>query len=187
MHSGYLLMGYLAATADLMDVEMFGTRGSWGPFHELGHNHQWAPWISRHDGSLLQPVQRLCDGDQPRLTSRATLLSSPETGPRESTPLPVVQTWSDWNVWTARDTPPTSAFGWSFYSTLFSNYRASPESEPRRVTPRIDRWVLETSRVAERDLTAFYDAWGSIGDATRSQVSVWPSWEDHPMAGRTSD
>jgi hypothetical protein len=195
MHSGYPLMGYLVATPDLMDVGMLSTIGSWGPFHELGHNHQWSPWLlpgtteatcNLFSAYVMETVVGVSWAQgHPALTpvDRSARIDAYLAGGANF--------WDAWSVWTALETylQLQEAFGWEFYSTLFTNYRAIPEAElPTNDNERIDRWVLETSRVAGRDLTAFYDAWGfPIGSDTRTQAAKWPAWDDHPMAARTSD
>lgn len=46
-HSGYPAMGYMAWGNCIRDGSLV-TSGSWGLWHELGHNHQWSPF--RFDG-----------------------------------------------------------------------------------------------------------------------------------------
>ena len=50
MHSGYPMMGFVSALhvkneptqrGPLMTTTEMKKKGSWGPFHEIGHNHQW--------------------------------------------------------------------------------------------------------------------------------------------------
>jgi len=43
MHSGYPIMTHLDAAADMTQLDRL-SRGSWGLFHELGHNHQKGDW-----------------------------------------------------------------------------------------------------------------------------------------------
>ena len=44
MHSGYPFMCHLASAPDITDLAKLRTKGDWGFFHELGHNHQSADW-----------------------------------------------------------------------------------------------------------------------------------------------
>lgn len=46
-HSGYPAMGYMAWGNCIKDGSLVNS-GSWGLWHELGHNHQWSPF--RFDG-----------------------------------------------------------------------------------------------------------------------------------------
>ncbi|CAN0578242.1 unnamed protein product, partial [Laminaria digitata] len=45
MHSGYPIMAHLASVPEALDLELLNREGSWGLFHELGHNHQWRDWV----------------------------------------------------------------------------------------------------------------------------------------------
>ncbi len=44
MHSGYPIMAHLDVQGDLVSLASLKA-GFWGPLHELGHNHQWDPWM----------------------------------------------------------------------------------------------------------------------------------------------
>lgn len=45
MHSGYPIMAHLESTQELVDQAFIEQSGVWGPFHELGHNHQWREFV----------------------------------------------------------------------------------------------------------------------------------------------
>jgi hypothetical protein len=45
MHSGYPFMCHLRPSQDhMLDLQRLSTKGDWGFFHELGHNHQRRDW-----------------------------------------------------------------------------------------------------------------------------------------------
>jgi len=45
MHSGYPFMCFInPSEADIIDLQKLSTKGNWGFFHELGHNHQRTDW-----------------------------------------------------------------------------------------------------------------------------------------------
>ncbi len=44
MHSGYPIMTHLDAAERMVNVELLATKGDWGLFHEMGHNHQSGDW-----------------------------------------------------------------------------------------------------------------------------------------------
>ena len=71
--------------------------------------------------------------------------------------------YNDWNVWVALDTylQLKERFGWDFYKTIFANYLALSEAAlPLTDQARIDLWVIQSSEVAQHDLSDFYLAWG---------------------------
>lgn len=49
MHSGYPIMTHLDAAAFMTDLADLGDHG-WGPYHEIGHNHQSGDWT--FDGTV---------------------------------------------------------------------------------------------------------------------------------------
>ena len=45
MHSGYPFMCFInPSEASIVDIQKLATKGDWGFFHELGHNHQRTDW-----------------------------------------------------------------------------------------------------------------------------------------------
>ena len=48
MHSGYPLMGYIyGLTSDsLLNATTLRNEGTWGAFHEIGHNMQWSRYTT---------------------------------------------------------------------------------------------------------------------------------------------
>ena len=44
MHSGYPVMAHLASSEEVLSLTSLQANGAWGPFHELGHNHQVDDW-----------------------------------------------------------------------------------------------------------------------------------------------
>ena len=51
MHSGYPIMCPVKSTApEAVNIDYLFTKGGWGFYHELGHNHQQAAWT--FDGTV---------------------------------------------------------------------------------------------------------------------------------------
>lgn len=57
-HSGYPYMGYLDWES-WTDLKKITTNGSWGHFHELGHNHQSGAWTFAGYGEVTNNVMAL--------------------------------------------------------------------------------------------------------------------------------
>lgn len=57
-HSGYPYMGYLD-WEDWVNLESIKTNGSWGHYHELGHNHQSGAWTFNGYGEVTNNVMGL--------------------------------------------------------------------------------------------------------------------------------
>ncbi len=51
MHSGYPIMAWIKPSApEVVNLELLQTKGGWGFYHELGHNHQQSAWT--FDGTV---------------------------------------------------------------------------------------------------------------------------------------
>ncbi len=189
MHSGYPIMAHLESASEFADLDLLQAQGSWGAFHELGHNHQWRDWLlpgtteatcnlwSVYTMEEVVGIDR-ADG-HPAMTDveRQARIDAYIAGGRNFT--------ADWSVWTALETflQIQEAFGWQPLIDVQAQYLADPSAGgPSTDAERIDLWVQRCSVAVGRDLTAFYDAWGfPIGSATRAAVSGLPAWTDHPM------
>ena len=186
-HSGYPIMGHTYSTADLVDLDAILAGGSWGPFHEIGHNHQYDDWI------LPGTVETTCNlysvYVMEEVISRSRDLAhpaiSPESRAERIASYLAAPDFGAWSVWTALETylQLQEAFGWSLYTTLFEEYRGLSESE-RAVNDdeRIQQWIVRSSIAAGLDLTPFYAAWDfPITRETASTLSRLPAWTRHPM------
>ncbi|MFT4704564.1 MAG: hypothetical protein ACI81R_002269 [Bradymonadia bacterium] len=187
MHSGYPVMGHDYQQLEMIDYASLAADGSWGPFHEIGHNHQWNDWLL--DGTtettcnlwavyVMEHVVGLpSHNTHPAITAasrtsrKANYLASPD--------------YSTWSVWLALDTylQLQEEFGWAFFTNLFVEYRALTDAEsPSGNDERIQQWIVRSSIEAGMDLTAFYAAWDfPIDAATYTAVSALPAWTTHPM------
>ena len=92
----------------------------------------------------------------------------------------------EWKVWTALFTylQLQEAFGWTFYTTVFDQYRAMDDDDkPTNDEEKTNEWVLRTSVVANKNLGPFYTSWGfDISDAVLGEIDQLDDWEDNPMA-----
>ena len=100
------------------------------------------------------------------------------------------------------------AFGWSFYETIFKQYRniSDPGSEGgeddeddevishqddedvpdenklKNIAARVDEWVRRASHVADRNLGPFYQAWGfNVTQSVLDEIANLPAWAENPM------
>ncbi len=187
LHSGYPIMGHLHHHDGLLNLASIRENGSWGPFHELGHNHQWRDWflpgtteatcnlwsVYIHETVLGLPTRsegRLSVADRQQRRERYL-----NNGANFS---------DDWNVWVALDTylQLQEGFGWAFFTDVFTAYRQDSNASQGSAQDRIDEWVQRTSDYTERNLVPFYRAWGfPISDDIVDAVSRYPDWQANPM------
>lgn len=186
-HAGYPIMGHTYSVDDLVDLDAILAGGSWGPFHEIGHNHQYQDWLLPGTTEttcnlysvyvMEQVIARSRDDAHPALApaNRASRVSSYLASPD----------FSSWSVWVALETylQLQEAFGWDLYTSLFAEYRGLDDGErATNDSERIQQWIVRSSLAAELDLTPFYEAWDFPIDAsTYDAVDGLPTWDAHPM------
>lgn len=187
MHSGYPFMAHNDSAAEFLSISTLTTAGSWGAFHELGHNHQWADWL------LPGTTEATCNlwsvytmetvvglpphAGHPALDAgeRANRLSAYLAGGADF--------WGDWSVWVALETmlQLQEAFGWQLFIDLQALYLADPPASLND-QQKIDRFVLRTAQTANVDLGPFYVAWGfPVSPATLAAIDGLPDWAGDPM------
>jgi len=202
MHSGYPLMGQIVGIWGnwwtnyrddrLIDADWIRMHGSWGPFHELGHNHQYSPWIlpgttettcnlwSVYLNEHLSAAQHSELSDEKR---RSRLLAYMASGPDFD---------AKWEVWTALETylQLKEAFGWGIFADLFRQYRQAKASGdwligtlPTSNYDKLNEWARRSSLTVNKNLGPFYTTWGfSLSSSTLTQIGKLPDWLDDPMA-----
>ncbi|MCA9547726.1 MAG: M60 family metallopeptidase, partial [Myxococcales bacterium] len=187
MHSGYPIMAHLPSALEVSDLDALTTVGAWGPFHELGHNHQWVDWLLPGTGEASCNLWSVIASEAVAGVPRAA--AHPELTPARRAQR--LQAWranpdpARWEVWTALETylQLQEAFGWDWLTRTFQAYRALPAGQrPRDDAARRQLWIRQTSRAIGRDLTDFYRAWAfPVTPETAAAVADLPAWADHPM------
>ncbi len=189
MHSGYPIMTPLDSVANAVQLDRLRA-GSWGHFHELGHNHQQSPWT--FDGTVevtcnlfsLYVSETLCgqppgqghDAMKPVAVDKRLrgYLSSPDFARWKSDPFLALIMYNQLRA----------AFGWETYKKLFAEYRALPKAElPKTEDEKRDQWMVRFSRATGKNLGPFFVAWGvptsqqardSIKDLAAWMPADWP-------------
>ena len=190
MHSGYPLMAHLESTRDFVDVDFLRAEGSWGPFHEIGHNYQWRDWV------LPGTIETSCNlwsvyiyetvvGRESTNTHEA--IGAEQRAARRAAYLDGGANFADWSVWVALDTylQLQEAFGWALLTDLMVEYRALANADQPADDPdRIDQWVVRSAHAAGVNLGPFYLAWGfPVSPAALDAIADLPPWDGDPMAG----
>ncbi|MEM9453775.1 MAG: M60 family metallopeptidase [Myxococcota bacterium] len=188
MHAGYPMMGHIASTPGLIDRAHIETHGSWGPFHELGHGHQWRelglPGVveatvnlwSVHTSETVLGLGRA--QAHPALTpaARAQRIADYLAGGADF--------WNDWSVWTALETylQLQEAFGWQPFIDLHADYLAIPLGPQWSDQQKIDEFALTFGAQVDRDLGPFLLAWGlPLSPTVVDQLAQRPAWAENPM------
>lgn len=181
MHAGYPIMIPFSTAKDIVNLETLRTKGDWGFFHELGHNHQNGDWTFAGTGEVtvnfftLYDMEHLC-GIPPRKTRMG------EEGIQKQ-----VRKWAasgkSHEAWCgdpflALETfvRLQQAYGWSAFEKLFAEYRTLPNEErPKTDGDKRDQWATRLSRLTGQNIAAVFDAWAiPISDAARQSCARYP-------------
>ncbi|KAG2445002.1 hypothetical protein HYH02_008872 [Chlamydomonas schloesseri] len=210
LHSGYPIMAYNVPRLwqELLDEPYLRKYGAWGPFHELGHNHQWAnmelgdqtaeasvnvfsawamlnvvnPTTGGYGAIRWEHYNEVADISKRRNAIAAYMNCTNRGcyGPSN---------WgTNWSVWNALITflQLQEGFGWGFYSRMYGAYRAMGSGYITDYWTRVQLYIVTASQVAGRNLVPFFTTWGfPITDATRAAVSGLPQWAENPVKGIT--
>jgi hypothetical protein len=184
MHSGYPIMTGLDAARFGLDVRRLRARGSWGHFHEMGHNHQSGLWTFDGTGEVtcnlfsLYVSERCCDpGGQAHGN-----VSPDRRAKRRKAHLAKGAPFAEWkrDPFLALDMyiQLKEAFGWESYKAVFARYRDLPRKRhPRGDLAKRDLWMETFSRVVRRNLGPFFEAWGvPTSEEARARVAHLPRW-----------
>lgn len=196
-HSGYPVQAYEKYWGNLADVEHLTAKGSWGDFHELGHNHQRGWWKFAGDGEVTCNVfSTYC---------LRNMASAPDAGGWGWTVDPVAviqraaaaaQTASYLDTASLSDrlsfwVQLADGFGWDAYLQVLGSYEqdhaAHPEALPSSDQEDMEQWLVRFSNQVGSDLSGFMvDTWGfPIGTSVVAQVSSLPDWM--PVIGGMPD
>jgi len=183
MHAGYPIMTHLDAAPRFVDLETLSTKGDWGMFHELGHNHQSPDWTFSGTTEVtcnlftLYVLDTVCPRAEPhQALSRKARARAMREYKKKGAPF---------SVWRRKPflalipyVQLEEAFGWKAYRKVFTTYRALPPKErPRTDAAKRDQWMVRFSRAVGRDLGPFFTWWGiPTSEAARRSIADLPPW-----------
>lgn len=182
MHSGYPIMTHLDAVDDMTDPSRL-LRGSWGLFHELGHNHQNGDWT--FDGTVEVTVNLFSLYTMERICGKPVGEGHPALARRDERIGPYLAQGAKFEQWKSDPflalimyQQLAEAFGWETYQRVFVEYLALDESErPRTDDDKRDQWLVRFSRACGRNLGPFFETWGvPTSEAARNAITDLPAW-----------
>lgn len=185
MHSGYPIMTHLdAAESMVQDAKL--KSGSWGLFHELGHNHQDGMWTFSGTGEVTCNLFSLyiCETVCALPVSRGHGAIDTPKERRERTQKHL-DTGAKFDRW--KDDPFLAlemyiqlreAFGWEPFTRVFAEYQTlGKDSRPRSDDEKRDQWMVRMSRAVGRNLGPFFQAWGvPTSEEARTSIADLPAW-----------
>ncbi|RMH02779.1 MAG: hypothetical protein D6702_07720 [Planctomycetota bacterium] len=190
MHSGYPIMTWLDVTRPaagrrlglVVDVERLEREGSWGHFHELGHNRQRPEWTFAGTGEVTCNLFSLHAGD---VVCGIDPWENPWLLGQKKKVAPYLAEGADFARW-RRDpglalvfyAQVVHEFGWEPFRRVFAEYEALPAAErPRTDEEKRDQWLVRLSRATGRNLGPFFRRWGiPVGREAQDEVDDLPRW-----------
>ena len=188
MHSGYPIMTHLDAATFMTNFDGLKEHG-WGPYHEMGHNHQVGMWTFEGTTEVtcnlftLYVLETVCgvkDAEKGRVLNedgtRARLRYLAEGAKFEkwkSDPFLALQMYA----------MIKREFGWGAYKKVFAEYRDLKASErPKGDEQERDQWMVRMSRAVGRNLGPFFERWGvPTTQGARDSVKELPGWMAEEM------
>ena len=180
MHSGYPFMCGLTSAPLITDLEKLKAEGSWGFFHELGHNRQSKAWTFPEQGEVTVNFFSLYCME--KIVGRATGAGHPALAGEK--------------LFKALDRrlgdPPSTApfdqlapfvvllqkFGWSPMQQTLASYQTAPIDAKAALETREAEFVRRYSRNAKADLTGFFKAIGyACPDSLCAELKSLPPFD----------
>lgn len=183
LHAGYPIMGPLSTTHELLDLKTLSTKGNWGYYHELGHNHQRPEWtwdglgevtvnlFSMYLLDTINPGAPHHEAIQPAHLQK--MIREFEQSGKLDGPFPQLMPY----IHLYR------TFGWQPYMKVFAEYRDLPANQkPKTLQEKKDQWLIRMSKATNRNLGPFYASWkfGASDEAMKS-VQDLPEWKFEPL------
>jgi hypothetical protein len=183
MHSGYPIMTHLDAAERLVDLELLRTKGDWGLFHELGHNHQEPEWT--FEGTVEVTCNLFSLYLQDRLTKTPGLEAHEALAEREKRTRAHLAKGAPFAAWQQDPflalemyVQLQEAFGWEPFTAVFAEYRQLDDLlRPKAEDKKRDQWMVRFGKRVGRDLGPFFQAWGvPVSESAREALKGLPAW-----------
>ncbi|MGW8751788.1 putative mucin/carbohydrate-binding domain-containing protein [Bacillus wiedmannii] len=175
----------------VLDSEELKSNG-WGPWHEVGHLHQQAPWDWEGLGEVTVNIYSLAVqtkfGHRTRLEEEGryeaafAYLGKPDAQEKMKEFEKLVMFWQLHLV-----------YGDQFYPHLHQMYRMLQDTEmPKSDEEKKQLFIYMTSKLAGQNLTPFFEKWGlTPNDDTRAKIGklnlpklekeIWLSTDSNPI------
>lgn len=193
LHAGYPVQGPRVAGPELVDLDGLLLAGSWGWFHELGHEAQRRPdkswgWDNAYtfDGAVEATVNIFTSTvyDVMEIPTRG---GWSWTGHRIQVMQKALEGLGSGGNFASLDVgfklamflQLRDAWSWGAFQALFAGYNAAtPEELPVDEQEERDQFLVRFSEIIGHDLGPFMgDAWGvACSDAARAEVAPLPDW-----------
>jgi len=158
-HSGYPYMGYLD-WENWTDLEAITEQGSWGHFHELGHNHQSGAWTFAGYGEVTNNVMGLyCQDRLSKFKLKDWFARNRSVLARRLGPPPKEGAFENLTMYV----PVLLAFGWEPLRNTWAEYRKRGEKSGLNLSTddkKKETFVLLWSKHCKANLGPYFELFG---------------------------
>ena len=184
MHAGYPIMIPNVTAKEIVNLELLKTKGDWGFFHELGHNHQNHDWTFDGTGEVtvnfftLYCMEKMC-GIPPRQTRMKNEATRAYTEWLKNNK-PYDAWKSDPFLALEMFVRIQQAYGWETFEKLFALYRMLPANQhPKNDLQKRDQWCTRLSSVTGENIASIFDSWNiPISEEARRICATYPKPKD---------
>ncbi|KAK9400221.1 TRPM8 channel-associated factor 2 [Crotalus adamanteus] len=188
MHAGYPVMSNVGALPEIINVQAFHSKGTWGPIHELGHNQQKSGWnFSPHTTEATCNLWSVYVKETVLHISRE--IAHPALLPdarreRIETYIRNGANLEDFEVFTALEPylQLQEAFDWDPYIHILAKYQTM-SNIPDDNRYKMNLWAETFSQEVNRNLGPFFKTWGwpIEGSISKKLAMSYPAWAEDPM------
>jgi hypothetical protein len=165
-----------------VDAERLERDGSWGHYHELGHNLQRPDWTFAGTGEVTCNLFSLYAGE---VLNGIEPWENPWLEAQKRHAAAYFEEGAPFAKW--QGSPGLALlmyaqvqkdFGWEPFIAAFAEYEAlAPGERPRGEQQKRDQWMVRLSRAVGRDLGPFFAVWGvPVSVAARAEVEELEGW-----------
>lgn len=184
MHSGYPIMIPTSAAPEMVTYSRLKFPG-WGFYHEIGHNHQRGDFTFDGTGEVTNNVIGMYCYHE--VLKKDWLIGHPAISEeaRKENLQKIKHAPIKWQAWKSDPFLALTTyiqlvqeFGWKswrqyLHSFADSNYGPSPKGDDERR----DQFLIRYSKITQKNLGPFFDAWGIPVSATaKAKVSQLEPW-----------
>jgi hypothetical protein len=184
MHSGYPIMIPTSAAPEMTTFGKLKFPG-WGFYHEIGHNHQRGDFTFDGTGEVTNNVIGMYCYDAVLKKDWLIGHGAISEEARKEHIQKIKKASNKWQVWKSEPFTALTTyiqlvqeFGWeSWRKYLYSFDDPQFGPAPKGDDERRDQFLVRYSKIANKNLGPFFDAWGiPVSSAAKAEVSKLEPW-----------
>ncbi|OHT04807.1 hypothetical protein TRFO_27669 [Tritrichomonas foetus] len=160
MHSGYPIMVPISA---LVDIDEVARDGSWGFFHEIGHNHQSHDWTYESAGEVTVNIFSLYVSKQFAKKDIRTVWGMGDLDDKIANFVQNGKLFSDLKndfvLHLGIYQRIALEFGFEVFTRFFMSFMENDSVHPTNDEEKIDQWAIRMSKINNCDMGKVFQTW----------------------------